>query len=871
MVFHEIFLFARLGRTIGTDRTQDSSPSSCNKHAFTRPFRRNLFRLLLLSSVMSSMLAVLSGCGGASIRTPVSAASTGTLQASSSNVSFGSVSVGQTANSSVSLVNQGSAPVQISQITLSGQAFAINWTRDLPITIPAGGSYSVNLSFAPTASGAVTGQIAVSSNATNSGALVIGLNGSGTATTAALPSLTALNCASSSITGAGTAACMATLNTAAPSGGLTLSLSSNNTALTIPATVTIPAGTTSTTFTATAATVTANQTATITATAGGASQIFTIQLIAATQSNTNTPDLSDLTCTDSAITGAASDSCSVVLTGAAPASGVTIGLSSDNGAVTVPPSVTVPSGSITANFTANISLVNSTQTATLTATNGKSLKTHAIKLNGNQSSTAPVLSSLNCVTNAYTGAGSDSCTVTLGAVAPAGGTVVSLGSDNAAITVPGSMTVPAGATSSSFTAAIAAVTTNQSATLTASAGGASKTFALQLNSTQAASSTPVLSALTCTTSSYSAAGTDACTVTLSSAAPTGGLVASLSSNSPSAVVPSTVTVPAGATSAAFTATVAAVTTSVTATLTASAGAVTKTFALQLVAQVSSTPVLSALACTVSSFTGAGTDSCTVTLSAAAQSGGVAVALASSSTVVTVPGSVTVPAGATSATFAATVASASTAQTATLTASAGGVSKTFGLQINAGSAILSVNSSSIAFGSVTLNTTATQTVTLTSSGTLPVTVSSAAIAGTGFALSGGTFPTNLNPGQSVTLNVQFNPTVAGAATGTLKVVSNSATSPTTVITLTGTGASASHEVDLSWAAPTSSSTAVAGYNVYRATTGTSSYQQLNTSLATATTYVDSNVQSGQSYDYMVKSVDSSGATSAPSNIATALIP
>jgi len=171
----------------------------------------------------------------------------------------------------------------------------------------------------------------------------------------------------------------------------------------------------------------------------------------------------------------------------------------------------------------------------------------------------------------------------------------------------------------------------------------------------------------------------------------------------------------------------------------------------------------------------------------------------------------------------------------------------------------------------LNTTATQTVTLTSSGTLPVTVSSAAIAGTGFALSGGTFPTNLNPGQSVTLNVQFNPTVAGAATGTLKVVSNSATSPTTVITLTGTGASASHEVDLSWAAPTSSSTAVAGYNVYRATTGTSSYQQLNTSLATATTYVDSNVQSGQSYDYMVKSVDSSGATSAPSNIATALIP
>jgi fibronectin type 3 domain-containing protein len=130
---------------------------------------------------------------------------------------------------------------------------------------------------------------------------------------------------------------------------------------------------------------------------------------------------------------------------------------------------------------------------------------------------------------------------------------------------------------------------------------------------------------------------------------------------------------------------------------------------------------------------------------------------------------------------------------------------------------------------------------------------------------------LNPGQSATLNVQFDPTVAGTATGTLTLASNSTSSSTTVISLSGTGASVSHEVDLSWNAPTSSPTSVVGYYVYRATSGSSSYQQLTSSIVTTTTYVDSNVQSGQSFDYAVRSVDASGATSVPSNIANAVIP
>jgi len=124
--------------------------------------------------------------------------------------------------------------------------------------------------------------------------------------------------------------------------------------------------------------------------------------------------------------------------------------------------------------------------------------------------------------------------------------------------------------------------------------------------------------------------------------------------------------------------------------------------------------------------------------------------------------------------------------------------------------------------------------------------------------------------AVTLDVQFDPATAAAATGQLTIQSNSSTNGTAVISLSGTGESASHEVDLTWDAPTSSADPVAGYHVYRSS-GSSGYQLLNSSLDTQTTYVDSNVQSGATYDYVVKSVDSSGVESTASNEATATIP
>jgi hypothetical protein len=180
-------------------------------------------------------------------------------------------------------------------------------------------------------------------------------------------------------------------------------------------------------------------------------------------------------------------------------------------------------------------------------------------------------------------------------------------------------------------------------------------------------------------------------------------------------------------------------------------------------------------------------------------------------------------------------------------------------------------SSIAFGSANLNTPSTQSVTLTSTGTTAVTVSNISITGTGFTESGATLPLTLNPNQTAVLNITFNPTVAGTVTGQLTISSNSSSGSTTSISLTGTGQAAAHEVDLSWSAPASSPDPVAGYIVLRAPTGSSAYQQLNAALVAPSAYVDSTVQSGQSFDYIVESVGASGNVSAPSNIASAAIP
>jgi hypothetical protein len=280
--------------------------------------------------------------------------------------------------------------------------------------------------------------------------------------------------------------------------------------------------------------------------------------------------------------------------------------------------------------------------------------------------------------------------------------------------------------------------------------------------------------------------------------------------------------------------------------------------------------VSALSCSSSIMHVLGTYACTITLTAAAPSGGITVSLASSGAAITLPVSATIPANATSTTVMADVVSLA-AQTVTLTATAGGVSKSFAIQLSPTGPNLSTNATSVTFGTVAVNSTATQGITLTSNGTTPVTISTATVTGSGFTTPGATFPITLNPGQAATVNVQFKPAAVGAVSGSLTIHSNSLTASTSVVSLIGTGAGTSYQVDLSWEAPASSAVAVVGYDVYRAVSGSSAYTLMNASLDTMTTFLDKTVLAGVTYDYIIESVDSAGVKSAPSNVIVVTIP
>jgi hypothetical protein len=116
----------------------------------------------------------------------------------------------------------------------------------------------------------------------------------------------------------------------------------------------------------------------------------------------------------------------------------------------------------------------------------------------------------------------------------------------------------------------------------------------------------------------------------------------------------------------------------------------------------------------------------------------------------------------------------------------------GVGIAAPSPALTISVASLDFGDVQVNTQETLQVTLTSSGTAPVTIPSAAIAGAQFGMSSISFPSGitglpatLNPGQQMTLSVAFSPTATGAVTGDLTVSSN-ASGAATNVALTGNG-------------------------------------------------------------------------------------
>ena len=111
--------------------------------------------------------------------TGLSANSTQTYQlsGSASSLSFGNTLVGSSASQSTTLTNSGTGGVTISQASITGAGFTVSGFTGA-VTLAAGQSLKLNVSFAPATTGSVTGSLSVVSNATSSPAAIV-LTGTG--------------------------------------------------------------------------------------------------------------------------------------------------------------------------------------------------------------------------------------------------------------------------------------------------------------------------------------------------------------------------------------------------------------------------------------------------------------------------------------------------------------------------------------------------------------------------------------------------------------------------------------------------------------------------------------------------------------------
>ena len=477
-----------------------------------------------------------------------------------------------------------------------------------------------------------------------------------------LPALTALTVSPTSVAGGTNATGTVTLGSAAPSGGVAVSLGSNLPGSAgVPATVTVPAGATSATFTVTTFPVD-NTTVQLSATLGSTTQFASLGI-------TSAPALNALALSPTTVTGGSSSTGTVTLSAAAPSGGTVVTLSDDSAAATTPASVTVAAGATSANFTVTTSAVASQTPVVISGSSGGVTRSATLTVNP-PTPTAPSLVSPAADATPAQPVAFDWSDVANGAAYE-----IQI-DDSSTIAAP----FRANQIVSVSQASIGGLPAQRlwwRVRARNSAGVFGPFSSTQRFTPQAASTTPSLSALAVSPTSLLGGASATGTVTLTAAAPSGGAVVTLTSGNAVATVPASVTVAADATSATFSVTTSAVTAQTAVTLTSAWSSVSRTATLTVNPPAS----LSSVSLSPTSVTGGSSSTGTVTLTSAAPSGGVSVSLASSSTSAAVPAGVTIAAGATSAPFTTTTTSVGAQTTVTITAAAAGVSRTASLTVN----------------------------------------------------------------------------------------------------------------------------------------------------------------------------------------------
>jgi V8-like Glu-specific endopeptidase len=252
----------------------------------------------------------------------------------------------------------------------------------------------------------------------------------------------------------------------------------------------------------------------------------------------------------------------VTLTGAAPAGGATMTLSSNNGAAPVGSSIFINGGSSSADFSIYTTPVSTNTVATIQAKLGGITKTTTLSIQ------APVLQSLTLLPTSVSGGGKVTGTLVLSGPAPAG-FKVELSSSKSEAKVPSTIHFSPGASSAMFAITTSKVSKSVNVSIKATAGGVSKTATLTIEPTVKVSLSLSPSTVV---GGHGAKGK----VTINSKAPSGGINIALASSSADATVPASVLIKKGASSATFAITTSKVKAKVKASIQATDGGVSKT-------------------------------------------------------------------------------------------------------------------------------------------------------------------------------------------------------------------------------------------------------------------------------------------------------
>lgn len=254
-----------------------------------------------------------------------------------------------------------------------------------------------------------------------------------------------------------------TLQAPAAIGDVVVTLSSNNPAATVPASVTIPAGQTTGTFTIDTSQVTVVTKVTIAANANGVGQSASLTL--------RPFGYKSLKFAPNPVAGSLSAKGTLILLYAAPPGGLTVTLSSNSTSATVPATISVKSGATSATFSVATKAVTAITTATITASYD-TVSTSAPLTIG------PIkLAKLTLSPASVKGGNSSTGTVSLEAPAAPGDIVVTLSSSLPAVANPTvtTVTIPAGQTSKTFTVTTTHPTVIKTVTIKGTANAVSVT------------------------------------------------------------------------------------------------------------------------------------------------------------------------------------------------------------------------------------------------------------------------------------------------------------------------------------------------------------------------------------------------------------